>query len=328
MSTGLPVLRFAWWNTQMFAHFDPKWVGQRGWPVEQAQYVAKCNRIDAALRSLITQHPPDLLGLCEITATAAEELRTRLFPDYDLVYPDTTPEADFQVVALYRRSGFRSRLPVSASRVPRTTRDMVVVDHQRGGQCVRFILCHWTAFGENSRTYRDRLAEAVSGAVYRFMRNSQRTATAPHAVVLGDFNMEPFEEVLQQRLHAHRDREHALQRPHPSDQDVHRFRLYNTGWRLLGERHPHDGTGAGQQVAGTYYHEGNRAWHTYDQTLVTGSLLTTTAPYLDESSLRIMVLPGCLGASGKPETFRWEGGQATGLSDHLPIVGHLVLSGS
>src|SRR5438270_9444778 len=139
-------LRFAWWNLNNFAHYDPSRAAEERWPLEPAEYATKCARVDAALRGLVAQHPPDLLGLCEITPTAAEELQRRLFPDYRLLYPDTLSGSTFQVAGLYRRSmGFRNRLPldpVNVVNLPRTTRAMLGFDHLRAGHCVRFILCH------------------------------------------------------------------------------------------------------------------------------------------------------------------------------------------
>lgn len=244
MPPGSAAIRFAWWNVQSFAHFDPNRAGEERWPLEPEEYSTKCARVDAALQGLIDQNPPDLLGLCEITSHAAEDLRQRLFPNHDLVCPDAMPGAGFQVVILCRRSAeFRIRLPLLAKSVPRTTRAMAVVDYYAAGHCIKFICCHWTAFGENSRLYRDRLAETVSSHVYDFLSNKRRTKTRPHVVIMGDLNEEPFGELFHHRLRAFRDRERTLSPVHASDRDTHRVRLYNAAWRLLGERHPHDALG-------------------------------------------------------------------------------------
>lgn len=325
MSPGVPVLRFAWWNVQSFAHFDPNRAGEERWPLEPAEYAAKCVRVDAALRGLIVQHPPDILGLCEITARAAEELRQRVFTDYRLICPDTV-RGEFQVAVLARRGiGFRDLLPLLADRVPTSTRGMPVIDHRRAGHHIRFIYCHWTAFGDNGPLFRERAAERVEEAVYSFLREPGDAKSARHAVVIGDLNEEPFGNVFSGRLPATRDREPATRRPHPTDRDVRRTRLYNPTWRLLGERVPHGGSGPAAHAAGSYYHAGRRAWHTYDQLLVSGSLLSDTPPFLDEAAFRIMVLPGCLGPDGKPSPFEWRGGQPVGVSDHLPLVGQITL---
>lgn len=322
MSPAPPLLRFAWWNVQSFAHFDPNRVREERWPQSRAEYDAKCARVDAALRELIEQHPPDVLGLCEITEQAAKDLRQRLFPNFRLVFP--TSAESFQVAVFTRdRFGFRESHSLRPERVPRTNREMPVVDYRGVSDHIRLIFCHWTAYGESSQTYRDRAAEAVTERVYKFLREPGEAKLARHAVVIGDLNEEPFGDLFGERLFASRDRARAVQQRHWTDADVRRIRLYNPTWRLLGERHP-QGTPAAH-CAGTYYHADGRSWHTYDQILVSGSLATGAAPFLDEAALEIMVLPGCLGTGGVPEKFAWREDKPTGLSDHLPLVGQIVL---
>jgi hypothetical protein len=57
-------------------------------------------------------------------------------------------------------------------------------------------------------------------------------------------------------------------------------------------------------------------------------LVGGTPPYLEENSFAVTLLPGCLGASGKPEAFTWLNGVANGLSDHLPLTGRIVFPAS
>ncbi|MDY3559805.1 endonuclease/exonuclease/phosphatase family protein [Gemmata sp. JC673] len=324
----LPAIRFAWWNVNNFAHYDVAHASEPRWPREPAAYAAKCARVDAALQHLVATQAPDVLGLGEITAAAAEELQSRLLSGYELIFPDAAPGAQFQI-AVFHRTGalFQQQWPLFADGVPRTTRGMPLLDCTRAKHCVRFIFCHWTAFGDNSETYRERLAETVSAHAYDFLNDPTQTATIPHVVVLGDLNIEPFATVFRDRLNASRDRDRSRQRAHPSDREVRRVRFYNASWRLLGERHAHD-EAASQQWAGTYYNAGDRAWHTYDQLLVTGGLLGSSPPYLEESSLEIVPLPGCIEAGGKPEAFTWLSGVASGLSDHLPITGRIIFPAS
>jgi endonuclease/exonuclease/phosphatase family metal-dependent hydrolase len=323
-SANQPPLRFAWWNVHNFAHYDINHAGEDRWPIEQSAYDAKCERVDNALRHLINTHEPDILGLGEITSDAAEALRMRLFPNFKLVLPEITPGSSFQVAVLYRREiQFRTRVPLLAANVPRTTRGMAVVEYARAGHRILFIFCHWTAFGENSDIYRERLAETAAAHAYEFINNRGRN-TVQHVVILGDFNTEPFDGLFRSRIQASRDRDRSRRRVHFSDQDVRRVRFYNASWRLLGERHPHDPAISPQHLAGTYYNNRDRTWHTYDQVLVTSGLLGGKPPYLEEASFNITPLPGCLGKDGKPEVFNWSNGIANGLSDHLPLTGRIV----
>jgi len=333
MSPEPRTLRFAWWNLHDFAHFDPKRAGERRWPLEQAEYAAKCDRVDRALQDLVDRASPDILGLCEVTRPAAEGLRDRLFPNYDVVSTHVGPaaprkrEAAFQIAVLHRRvPEFRGQLPLYADNVPSTTRGMAIVDHILVGHCIRFVFCHWTAFGETSHVSRDRIAEAVSSHAYEFLTRRRKDSRRPHVVILGDLNTEPFHELFREHLHASRDRDRSRLRPHVSDRDVRRVRLYNAGWRLLGERHPHrPDAEPGANVAGTYYNARERAWYTLDQVIVSGGLLGGSPPFLDEGSFGIMPLNGCLDADGKPRAFSWVDNRGTGLSDHLPLSGVITL---
>jgi hypothetical protein len=319
-------LRFAWWNLHNFAHFDPTQVSAERWPGSQEEYAEKCRRVDAALRDLDARHPIDLLGLCEVTGIAAEELRARVFPSHDLLF--VSDQTTFQVAVIYRRGlGLRKLLPLIAADVPETTRVMPAVQIVRPGYRIRFTFCHWTAYGDNVARVRRQLAATLAGETYEFLREPG-VATRPHVVILGDLNVEPFGELFEEELLAFRDRERSQQVPHHTDKAVRRIRLYNAGWRLLGEQHPHTSGVRREQLAGTYYHQASRRWHTYDQLLVSGGLLGENPPYLDEEGVAIMVAKGCLGPTGKPQPFHWENGQATGLSDHLPVIGQLVLAGS
>ncbi|HXD88546.1 MAG TPA: endonuclease/exonuclease/phosphatase family protein [Urbifossiella sp.] len=319
-------LRFAWWNLQDFAHYDPNHAAEHRWPLEGAEYEAKCKAVDAALGSLIAQYPVDIFGTCEITPQAASDLQTRLFSEYTLIYPDPAPGASFQTAVFYRRGmGFRNRLPLHANDVPRTTRGMAIVDFYRGEHAIRFIFCHWTSFGEGSAIYRERLAETVSGHIYEFLENARRKATQRHAIVIGDLNVEPFDELFERRLPASRNRARARSPMRPADHDTRRVKMYNAAWRHLGEKHPHNDPTNPLHIAGTYFSSSSKTWHTYDQILVTGSLLGPEPPFLEENSLTILPMSESLGKSGYPEKFAWKNGRDSGLSDHLPIVGRIVL---
>ncbi|AWM39519.1 hypothetical protein GobsT_21440 [Gemmata obscuriglobus] len=98
----LPAIRFAWWNVNNFAHYDASRAGQERWPLEPPAYAEKCARVDAALQHLVATQAPDVLGLGEITATAAEELRNRALSGYELIFPDAAPGAQFQVAVFHR----------------------------------------------------------------------------------------------------------------------------------------------------------------------------------------------------------------------------------
>src|SRR5262249_27761407 len=91
------LLRFLWWNLQSFAHYDKARAGEIQWPLVPEEYAAKCARIDQALRELSVPSPPEVMAFGEVTRTAAENLRDRLFPDCQVLSLDQLPRSEFQV---------------------------------------------------------------------------------------------------------------------------------------------------------------------------------------------------------------------------------------
>jgi hypothetical protein len=120
--------------------------------------------------------------------------------------------------------------------------------------------------------------------------------------------------------------QHRAQAPdHPTDADVKRVRFYNASWRLLGERVSHPAPEGAHHAAGTFFWREQREWFTYDQLLVTGSLLTNEPPYLDEASFSVASGAMFVGATGRPAPFEYNEGQSEGASDHLPVCGRFVI---
>ncbi len=145
-------------------------------------------------------------------------------------------------------------------------------------------------------------------------------------MILGDLNEEPFG-VPQSHLHALRSRAQTLAPLVYQDRDVERVRLYNCAWRLLGERRPHGVEIAPEAIdaAGTCWDSNDRRWATFDQIIVSGGLLGSVAPRLDETSVAVVALRAFAPDLGVPQKFAARGDTFTGVSDHLPICGRIVL---
>jgi endonuclease/exonuclease/phosphatase family metal-dependent hydrolase len=324
-----PVLRFLWWNVQSFAHFERPRAGEDRWPLVADEYAAKRARVDAVLAAVLREHGrPHVLALAEITRTAAHELRDRLFPGYSVLSLDQAPRPEMQVAILYDAAlPFREQAPIVASGVPRGTRPMAALDYDDGRQQIRWIACHWQArFGEQSDQYRSDVAQHLARYVYQYLRDERSTATR-HVVILGDLNEEPYG-LPEKRLHAARSRARSLGGEHYSDRDVERVHLYNCSFRLLGERRPHDGSHGEEHVdvAGTYYWRREKTWHTFDQVIVSGSLLSHELPHLREDALGIARVREAVGEDGTPQKFEWGAGKPRGISDHVPIYGAIALT--
>jgi hypothetical protein len=131
-------------------------------------------------------------------------------------------------------------------------------------------------------------------------------------------------EIFNRKLIGRRDRESSHTR-HWRDAEVRRVRLYNASWRYLGEQLPHGLAPAPSNpgAAGTFFRDPHN-WRTFDHVLVSCGLLGASPPYLDEARTRVTPLRIMLDENGLPRPFDPATGR--GISNHLPIVGHLVLS--
>lgn len=328
---SMSVLNFVWWNVQDFAHFDISQATYERWPKSKSEYLEKRRRVETVLGSLSANNRPQLLALAEITEQAANDLRDKLFPEYRVFsLASLYDRPDFNIALIYDPAiGFEEEDFLKVSNVPGSTRPMALLHYRFGQHVIRFYACHWTArFAELSEKWRQLTAQQLNSDSYEFLHSSE-TREIRHVMILGDLNEEPYG-ILEGWLYAHRDRATSRRPRHYTDAHIKRVHLYNCAWRLLGERLAHPETTGDAVVAGSYYWRDAKTWHTFDQVIVSGSLLSYEPPYFDESNLRLAswasVLPKEFLASGSlPHRFEWKGGSSIGLSDHLPICGRIIL---
>jgi endonuclease/exonuclease/phosphatase family metal-dependent hydrolase len=323
-------LSFCWWNLHDFAHFDASRASERRWPKRAEDFKAKRDRILATLRELFAGGFPDLLAVCEVTREAASELARRMSPTRIVAVAPTYPHDDgFQVAVIYRTGiGFETNtplLPFEDLDVSEETRPMIPVRFTRAGQVIRFVACHWTSFDlPRSRAMRQKLADYIRGDTYEFLQpNMSGTPLNRHTVILGDLNEEPTSDVFEEHLAAARDHDSSRQAAHWRDRNQRRVRLYNAAWRYLGEQAAYCGGAATPGLAGTFYNP-NLGWRTFDHLIVSGGLLKAPPPYLDEANTRVAVTAAMRTPEGLLRPFEVAGNP--GISDHLPIVGRIILS--
>ena len=324
-------LTFVWWNLNNFAHYEAGKSVLRRRPQQLSHYEAKRDRIVATLRSLPDHGCPDIFAACEITREAAQDLVTKLPSDFDVAFtPTLSHEAEYQVVVIYRKGmnliPEMALLPSETAAVTSETRPMIPIHLTVAGHVIRFIACHWTGFqADSSQIARMRVADYLRDDVHAFLYPE---VPAPgikrHVVVLGDLNEEPTAELFRHHLVTSRDRQ-TSHISHPRDKQVRRARLYNLSWRHLGEQIPH-GVARPQAIgpAGTWYND-DHGWKTIDHVIASGGLFGEKPPYLDEENTRIISNSSLVDERGRPEPFAPE--SLRGVSDHLPIVGQLVLPG-
>ena len=338
MTYGSEVRNFfdlAWWNTHNYFHFKPERV-EKGkhsrWPQTREEYKEKSRRVDAALSELFSiVGMPTILALGEITHTSAHELRDRLLPTYRVASLDVKADSPTaQVALLYSTQHDLVKLeeqpPVIVPRTPRGTRPMAVIDAKIKDHTVRIFACHWQARidEKGSKILRNRMADHLSGECYDFINDRPGYN---HVAIIGDFNEEPFEDSFG-TLNAHRHRIRSLGKGHWADEDVRRAHLYNTAWRMMGEKHPHpteDNPGKTlKDCAGSYYWEESKSWHLFDQLIVSGGLLSAKLPYIDEKEIAIVSSEAFL-SDNLPIGFSRTKDKFCGLSDHLPLYAKMYI---
>ncbi len=132
---------------------------------------------------------------------------------------------------------------------------------------IHLFINHWPSdhLNDSAAAARSRLAQDL--------RNRLRSMpTTPHVMMLGDFNVEPFDAAISEELEASRSRD-AVRKG--------RALLYNPFWRLLGERQSlQEALLLPRRGAGTYLYRSSNAtsqWYTMDQILVSAPLLGSRA---------------------------------------------------
>ena len=150
----------------------------------------------------------------------------------------------------------------------------------------------------------------LSTRVVQVVQEAERQVNHSRTIVLGDFNMNPFEHgmVAARGFHAIMDRRIALQKARVIQAEEHSF-FYNPMWSHLGDC---------RRVPGTYFYNTgsyvNFFWNIFDQILIRPSVLPA---FSDESIEVVTSIEGIslLSAAGRPD--------AKNFSDHLPIVARL-----
>jgi hypothetical protein len=256
---------------------------EKRWPDLEEAYLEKRRRVESVLERISREQKPHLLAFAEITDQAAHNIRDKLFPDYRVhSLPGLYVKPDFHLAILYdKKAGFVDEDFLAVSNIPNTSRPMAILGFYFSGHRIRFFTCHWTArFSDKSDKWRELTAHALNMSAYDFLHPNESLSEERHVVILGDLNEEPFGKDLENWLYTSRDRGRSKDREHYTDAAVKRVRLYNCSWRLLGERFPHPYPDEGREATGSYYWRDEKTWHTFDQVIVTGSLLTTGPPHV------------------------------------------------
>lgn len=165
----------------------------------------------------------------------------------------------------------------------------------------------------DKRNWNDASQSAACYGLARDIENVEARVGHHRTLVVGDFNMNPFETgiIAGNGLHAESTRRIAGKVGRVVDEETQRY-FYNPMWNFFGDET--------RGPAGTYYYRGTEMvrmpWNMFDQVLIRPELF----PYFVTGELEILTEDGqssFLTAQGTPTTRRG--------SDHLPILFKLNL---
>lgn len=248
------------------------------------------------LQLLLDEHLPDLIVLaeCEIPAVTLREMLRQQQVRYRVLEDDPSP-----------RLTFLSRLPKRAIRL--------VSDS--GGIAIRRIFppigdeLLLVAVHLGSKLHLESNEQSLLATrMPQLIEDAEKKVKHGRTIVLGDFNMDPFEAGLtsSETLHAIMDRKVAAAQARIVQGRVRKF-FYNPMWNFLGD--------ASNGPPGTYFYSGSAPvthfWHTFDQVLIRPDLL----PKFEDENVSVLTSAGdisLLDVRGRPDI--------TNASDHLPLL--------
>ncbi|AGP37882.1 endonuclease/exonuclease/phosphatase family protein [Sorangium cellulosum] len=308
MSGALERIPFAWWNTKV----SPPSTRSRATTEHRTAAVN-------VFRTLVEQHGCRLVALAEVRREdVLGWLPDGLRASWNSLSDTSRELHDFDIAIAYDRRSLTlmDHVWVRTHHAANAVRAGLVATfgvHDRGGWLV-VAAAHWRSnLGDaaDADARRSRSAEALRDAI---IASTEAVGEDAPVLILGDFNAEPFERQFDASLPAARSRA-AVQRHRPRSSSDLLF--YNAAWRWLGERHAWDGEQQPATLAGTFCSTGTvgqTSWRTFDQVLVSPSLLRGHGWSLDERTL---------GIHEDSAVFDRARARLRAPFDHLPIVGHL-----
>ena len=269
-------LAFAWWNTCL----SPV-RGRKPATDEDKEIALK------VILQLIYEYQVDCLALGEVTPEDIIEIqRAGNFDSFGLHEPEKHGRQQFDTGIFYRRGSFEkiNVEDIISRRGPKSLKVATRIElyiHTTGHKLHLFV-SHWPS----------RLWCAENGADRHLLgirlRDSidllgQDGENPIYAVILGDFNDDPFDDSLSKQLFATRDRRLVQKRP---------YLFYNPFWRHLGESMPFPVKSATESHCGSYYYQsGNETKaYTFDQIMFSGAFLGNGDWHLNEKHTQILYL--------------------------------------
>ncbi|WP_374580352.1 endonuclease/exonuclease/phosphatase family protein [Pseudoduganella sp.] len=269
-------IKCAWWNTSLAPTKDDKRASVAD------QKVAR-----DLIEELLQARNVDLLGMCEVSL-AQIELLAEVFEPLGFGVANGVEQINqskTDTCLLFNKSKFELGKSVN---IRVTFRDSIHKIAQRvelknllDNSIVTVFLSHWAGVRMKGKGTPER---ATLGNHLRAQVDSIFEVDSKAKIILmGDYNDEPFDTPLAYELSATRDRLHAASKTK---------RIYNPFWHRIGSDRIDNGTSL-PNLYGTYFYHRDKIdrWRTFDQIMVSTSLLDSKGWALDEASVEILNIP-------------------------------------
>lgn len=269
----------------------------------------------AVVRLLLDFAKVDFLALAEVSAGDIAAIKTLLGHELEgfavLETQNKAGKSSFDTSLIYRSQfSVIQRESVLRRKLERTTRvaQRFGVTFPDGGE-IHVYLSHWPSRGTLPAWDPERmmLGNLLRESVDIIVENEPDSAL----ILMGDFNDEPFDPVMDCALLSSRDKALVSESTRL---------LYNPFWRHM-SCYEHENSEHQFVDRGTYFHAGGQItkWRTFDQMLFSASLVSGVSGWvLDESATRVVNVPD-LEILIK---------QRSSVFDHLPVVGRIKRSES
>lgn len=303
---NLNSIRLAWWNVNLSS------------VASNAKYLSTESDYDVVLKGIqffLNIQQCKLVVLCEVSEQDIAVLRKSLSSSYLSIIEGVqrVGRTRFDTVLIYdcRFIHIKHDTDITKGSSTSIVKSGQVYDLYNIHDTAHFklILCHWPSRAIAGSDIRRN--KAASSLAYKIQEDYLGKYDV---IIMGDFNDNPFDKSIYETLQATRCHEMAVKY---SDEW-----LYNPFWRdcvsttYHGSEH-HESKG-NSYPSGTYRHKaGDGAfWHTLDQILISGSLISTSNWQLNEKETRVV-----------SEEYFTEIFTNKSRIDHLPVVCELEYRG-
>jgi len=227
------------------------------------------------------------LGVAYSVINGAIRTDTTRF-DNCCIYKTTSFFSTLDIPEVYLTSSGKHSFNVASKYqfIPHTYIEDNKLKIEDSSRLIDFYVCHWPSklatSGEEKRYL-------ISNTLFYELRdNLQR-----NFMVLGDFNANPYEDVIYKNLNGIRCKQTVLR--HGID-DADLMYLYNPSWKFLWANNDHidnsiDVTDNGEKLIGTHYYAKNSSerWHVFDQLLLPYTLINQEKQWNFESQSLTML---------------------------------------